>query len=1080
MFLTRFGLSRPIVVRMALILIVVFGLYSYNTMNRFLDPDITIGEGIVYTICPGFSPEEMEKLVTKKIEDELEGISEIRRYESDSFESTSSIHVFFNTRLSEYEIDQAMQEVRNAVNRVEDLPEEAKVPRVIEIDVAVFPVCMVGLAGNLPMMQLQDIAEEVADTFENIEGVSEVDILGKRENEIWVELNPRRMSAYSISVPQVALAIANRTRNLPGGTVEMGDHETAIRMVGEPRAPEDFGGVALKSVNRTTVYLHDIARITPTLEKPRTLTFIDKEKGLVLAVKRKKKTNMIRIVDDVKALMKDIPDQYPGLKTTVYFDQSSEIKRRINELQTNALLGIIAVFLILWIAMGLRNSLFASVGIPVSFLLTFILMKSFGFSIDAVSLFGLILVLGVIVDDAIVVLENIYRHLEKGSSLRKGTLEGSREVLAPVLASVSTTMAAFFPILIMVSGIIGRYMSILPKVVIFALLASLFEAFFMLPSHVVELTPKKSAMKPFKRRVDIFGHFRKFYYPYLRVILRHRYISVLVIVASTFLAFFLYFQTDFIMFPKSDVFPRFNIYFDLPVGSTLEKTQETVLDLTDVVKKQIGDELEAPIAVAGMKEINYAPIFGTHYGMVNVILKGRKERKHSVVELMEGVREEADRVLTSHGATAFVLERMLEGPPVGTDVDLKIQSLDWETSATISRLLRQELARHEGIVDIKDDFSRSKQFMEITVDEAKANKYGIDQNYLVVTVQAAFYGLTAATYNEGDEEQDIKLKYLPEYRHDFDDLVNLKIVIPGHGEIPLKELAQIKLRAGFHSIGHYNGKQTVRLTANIKEERDDQKGLSGFLSNLSGERMTAVKANKIARDFFDSIRFNFPGARLIAGGLQDETNKSLEELGKAAVLAIFLIFFILSLQFNSFSQPFIIMITIPFASLGVMVGLLVSNNPLTFVTLIGLLTLAGIVVNDSLVLIDFINRYRKEHPKQLYLAIVRACHVRMRPIMLTSLTTIFGLAPMALGLGGKSIFWAPLATAIMWGLAFSTLLILSMVPAYYAILEDIGYLMRHRKRRKADTLREIDEAFQNEELRPFMGIAGHSGARQKE
>jgi multidrug efflux pump subunit AcrB len=244
----------------------------------------------------------------------------------------------------------------------------------------------------------------------------------------------------------------------------------------------------------------------------------------------------------------------------------------------------------------------------------------------------------------------------------------------------------------------------------------------------------------------------------------------------------------------------------------------------------------------------------------------------------------------------------------------------------------------------------------------------------------------------------------------------------------------------------------------------DQKGLSGFLSNLGGERMTAVKANKIARDYFDTIKVRFPGARLIAGGLQDETNKSLGELGKAAAMAIFLIFFILSLQFNSFSQPVIIMITIPFASLGVMVGLLVSNNPLTFVTLIGLLTLAGIVVNDSLVLIDFINRYRKDHPRQLYLAIVRACHVRMRP----SLTTIFGLAPMAFGLGGKSIFWAPLATAIMWGLAFSTLLILFMVPAYYAILEDIGYLIRHRKRRKADTLKEIEKAFQFEELIPYM------------
>lgn len=238
--------------------------------------------------------------------------------------------------------------------------------------------------------------------------------------------------------------------------------------------------------------------------------------------------------------------------------------------------------------------------------------------------------------------------------------------------------------------------------------------------------------------------------------------------------------------------------------------------------------------------------------------------------------------------------------------------------------------------------------------------------------------------------------------------------------------------------------------------------------------MTAVKANRIAREYFDSIKDRFPGARMIAGGLQDETNTSLMELRNAAALALFLIFFILALQFNSFTQPFIIMITIPFVTLGVIIGLLVSNNPLTFVTLIGLLTLTGIVVNDSLVLIDFINRYWKEHPKELYLAIVRACHVRMRPIILTSVTTICGLAPMALGLGGKSPFWAPLATAIMWGLGFATLLILSMVPAYYAILQDIGYLIRHRRRRKAETIREIEAAFQYEDLQPYLKRAKSS------
>lgn len=1068
MFLTKFAIERPIVVRMAFLLIVVFGVYAYRAMPKFLDPDITVGEGVIYTLVPGFSAEEMEKLVTKKIEDQLEGISDIRRFESRSFESTSNIHVFFNTDLSEYEIDQAMQEVRNAVDSVEELPEDAKIPRVLEIDIAIFPVCMVGLAGPLPMMQLQDIADDISDTLENINGVSEVNIVGERETEIWVELNPHRMSAHGISVAEVANALAARMQNLPGGTLEMGDHEAAIRMLGETPNPETMGEIAIKNVHGSTVYLRDIATITPTLEIPRTLTQINNENALVLSVKRKKKVNMIQIVNDVKAAMKNMEGNYPGLKTTLYFDQSREIKKRIKELQVNGLMGIFLVFLILWTAMGLRNALFASVGIPIAFLLTFVFMKSFGLSINGLTLFGLILVLGIVVDDAIVVLENIFRHNEMGKPMIKATLDGSRQVLAPVLASVSTTIAAFVPILIMVGGIIGRYMAGLPKVVIFALAASLFEVFFMLPSHMVELAPKTARKGEYKRRFDIFKPIRRVYYPTLRSVLKHRYLSVLFIVLGTGLAFVLYFQTDFIMFPKSDVFPRFNIHFDLPAGSSLERTQKTLMDLTDLLNHSIGEELAAPIAVAGMKEVNYAPIYGKHFGILNVILKDKKDRKHSVVELMERVRKDVGNLLTEKGATSFVLERLIEGPPVGTDVDLKIQSPTWEISTTISELIQNKLAQNEGIVDIRDDFSREKHFMEITVDEGKARKLGIQQRDLVMAVQAGFHGMKVATYNRGDSEQDIKLKYLPQYRSDFDDLLNLRIVIPGQGDVPLKEVAEIELVPGFHNIYHYNGKQTVNLTANIRETVEKKEGLSGFLSNLEGKKMTAVRANKIAVDAFNSIKHEYPGARLIAGGLQEETDASLRELGYAAIMALFFIFFILSLQFNSFTQPFIIMVTIPFASLGVLIGLLVSNNPLTFITLIGLLTLTGIVVNDSLVLIDFINRYRKEHPDQIYLAIVRACHVRMRPIILTSITTICGLAPMAFGLGGKSIFWAPLATAIMWGLAFATFLILSMVPAYYAILDDIGFFIRNRKRRKANILNDIDAAFEHSDVKPYI------------
>lgn len=1058
MRLTAFSISRPLIVRIVLFLIIAFGIYSYISMPRFLDPDITVGEAFVYTVCPGYSPEEMEKLVTNKIEEELDGISDIRKYESISYESTSKIHIYFNTELNDYEIDRAMQEVRDAIGRVDDLPQEAKAPRIIEIDVAVFPVCMVALAADMAPLELQDRAKDIADAIETIPGVSEVDILGKREKEIWIELDPGRLSSYGLGIAEVTGAISGRVRNLPGGSMDMSGHEISIRMKGEPDAPALLGDISLRSGPGGRVFLKDVGKVTETLEKPRTLAAVDRENAIILSVKRKRNTNVIRIVDQVRALVANLPASYPGLRTNIYFDQASEIKRRIKELQNNALMGLGAVFLILWVTMGARNAAFACIGIPVSFLLTFLFMKTFGFSIDALTLFALILVLGILVDDAIVVLENIHRYTEKGMPVREAALAGTREVLAPVIASVTTTMAAFFPILITVGGVIGRYMAPLPKVVIFALSASLFEVFLMMPSHMVEFSPRAG-----NGARDVFLPLRRVYYPFLKVILRHRIACVAVIVLSTLAAFFLYFQTDFVMFPKSDIFPRFNIYFDMPVNTSLERTREVLMDLSDLVKERVGEELDSPVAVAGMKEVNYEPILGYHYGMLAVLLKPPGERKRSIAAIMDEIRDEVGRLLGERGAVSFVMDRMLEGPPVGPDVDIKIQASSWERAASVSRLIREELAGHRGIADIRDDYSKEKQFIEITVVEEKAKAAGIDQAQVTAAVQAGFYGLPVAYYNMGKEKQEIRLKYGEVHRADFDSLVNLKIGTFGNRTVALKDVADIRLVPGFHSVYHYNGKQTVRLTASVKEDVSKKR----FLANIRGVSMTPVRANRIALEAFERAKTDYPEARLIAGGVQEDTNRSLVDLGYAAVLALFLIFFILALEFNSVLQPVIIMITIPFVSLGVLVGLLVGNNPITFVTLIGMLTLAGIVVNDSLVLIHFINRY-KNSDENVFRAIVMACHVRLRPILLTSVTTICGVAPMALGLGGKSPFWAPLATALMWGLGFSTALVLTMVPAYYSIVEEIRFFLRHRRWRRKVAAEEIDQAFMIPEIKDIF------------
>ncbi len=1010
MHISEFGIRQRVLVKLVLILIIALGSYIYFTLPRALDPDVSFQVALIRTVCKGLSPQEVEELVTVPIEDEIKDLTKIEKFRSFSQENLSTIVVEFAAE--EEDLDKLVQELQNEVNKVADLPPEAEKPDVKGLEVAAYPVAIVALASDLDEDRLKDIAEDLAEEFETIKDVAKADIRGDREREVWVEADPRRLKAYGLSLGELISLLGHRNRNVTGGDVELGREEVTVRSLGKFERVEDMGGMVLKRNGRGgVVYLRDVARVRMTHEDPKLKVTLDGKPAFFIEVLRKKKGNDIRIIEGVKERLREFEARFGGrIRSSIVFDTSLEIKKRIFTLQRNALIGMGLVLLVLYIFLGLRNAIFAFIGIPITLLITFIFFWWLGITVNGISLFAVILMLGIIVDDAIIVLENAVRHAEGGIPPGRAALQGAKEVTLPVMASMLTTAAAFAPLFLVV-GIMGRFIEQIPTVVIIILAASLFECFFMLPSHFAEhgRPDKEKRERPF-----FLPYLKRLHRRVLKAALRHRGLTVLIAVLSLVGALALVPKVE--MFPNMDAFPRFDVKVWMPAGTSIEETHRVLQQVRELAMKLPHGEVESTVTYAGLLLENYAESQGDHLGMATVLLKERGKRRLETVELIDRLRPMVLREVV--GARTIKFERILEGPPEGAPVEIAVKGKDYTILKAIAGRLKEEFRKIPGVVDIDDDYRPGKRELRVRVDEAKSRLWGITAGEVADTIRAAFEGTEATKFHEQDEEIDVLVKLLPEYRRSLDDIGSLTLIGEGGRAIPLKEVAGFELVRGIDRIRRVDGKRAVRVTGELT---------GGATSKAVNDRIRRRAPLLLA---------GYPGYTLSFGGEYEKTQEALYSVYKAFALAIFLIYFILGSQFRSFSQPLIIMLTIPFASVGVMMGLFVRGDNFSFATMIGLVALAGVVVNDSLVLVDFVNRYRRENPNILR-AILKATSVRLRPILLTSITTIFGLLPMALEIGAKSVLWGPLANAMIWGLIFSTALTLVIIPVAYMIIEDV-------------------------------------------
>jgi len=1017
MIVNQYALKRQVTVLALLVLIVIAGVYCYATLPRESFPDITIPYVFVTTTYEGVAPEDMEELITIPIERKLKGIDDVEEIRSTSAEGLSTVAIKF---LPKVDIDDALQKVRDKVDLAKnDLPAELEDDPVIkEVNFSDMPVIRVVLSGPLSLRRLQNLAEDIQDRLESIAGVLEARLSGGLEREILVEFDLDRVRAYNVPFSSIVGSLTKSNVNMPGGSMDIGEGKYLVRVPEDFRHPSEIFSIVAFVRDGKPVYLRDVATIKDAFKDPLTRSRINREKSVTIAVLKRSGENIVRVTDEVKRVVDEMRPELPQtLKIDLTSDQSNDVRLMVSDLENNIISGLILVLAVIFVFIGGQSAVFVALAIPYSMFITFTLLTAFNITLNMVVLFSLILALGMLVDNGIVIVENIYRHMQQGKTRQEAAAVGTDQVAWPVITSTLTTLGAFLPMLFW-PGIMGEFMGYLPKTLIMALSASLFVALVINPvlsSRYQKIKIDNSSKKHASREPLI----KQFYLVSLKWSLRHRWLvivlAVVLLISSTLAFVFWGKGTEF--FPETEP-RRAYVNIKAPEGTNLDTSDQLVAQIEKIVAPY--DDIRYVISNIGA--MGGDPFSqggtGTHISRVALDFKDFHDRSRPSSEIIKELRQKI--LKTVYGAEVQV-EKEQEGPPTGPPINIEISGKDIIVLGELAARARNVIKDIPGLVDLKDNFIRGKPEIRVRVDKEKAALMGLDTYTIAYTVKSAINGVKAGVYREGKDEYDIIARLPERDRKSIKGLKRITVSGPGGEPIPLTSLAEVTLGSGIGAIMRLDQKRVVTVSGDV----------SGRLANDVIKDIDARLSQQI--DWPKGYNFRFTGE-------QKEQAKAQAFLSKAFFACIALILLILLTQFNSLVTPLIILASVVFSLIGVFLGLLITGTAFGIImTGIGVISLAGVVVNNAIVLIDYINQQLAKGLSSTE-ALLRAGAVRFRPVMLTAITTILGLLPMATGIsfdfgkmafdigGESSQWWGPMAVAVIFGLGFATLLTLILVP----------------------------------------------------
>ncbi len=1070
------------------LLIVIGGLYSYFTLPLEAAPDITIPNVFITTSYRGASPEDIEKGITIPIEDEIQGLSGVKEITSVSSEGQSSINVEFVTGT---DIDQVLTKVKDRVDRAkQDLPNDLEDdPFVQELNISEMPILVLILSGDCGLRQLTELADDLADELETIPGVLEVGVSGKVVREIQIQLWPDRLAMYGISFQALQSAVAGANKNTSAGFFRTTEGRYQLRIPGEIQTVEELEGLVVAMRSGSPVYLRDVARIVDGLKDRRSISRTNGRDSINLAIKKRVGENIVRIVDAVDEVVDKLkPAWPPGTKVYRLMDQAKNIRSMLSDLQNNILSGLILVVIVVSLVMGFRNGILVSLSIPLSMLLSFMVLKALGITLNMVVLFSLTLALGMLVDNAVVIIENIYRFMQQGVPAEEAAIAATSEVGLPIIGSALTTIGAFVPLLAW-TGIMGGFMVFLPKTVIITLASCLFVALIINPASAA-IFMKVHYQGPPRSAADITsggehpmlsggGWLIRGYRRVLRFALQFRLAVVATALLVTLLLGMLWFWAVGLRTPL-EFFPAVDpdaVYVNItpPVGADLDYSDALVRRIAmHLYDPRVGTPQEAgnPVtygeaiqlkshrySTSGktyqsplyLPDVEYAyekagagsglaSFFGgnsaTQIGLQFVDLADRERSSSMTMNMVQ------ERLRDIAGAKILV-EAQKEGPPTGAPISIEIRGHDFPVLGALAKKVRELVRRVPYTRNVRHDFEEGTPTIRVIVNRKRAGLFGLTVGDVGYVLKAAFNGINISTYREGEDEHDIVARLVDEDRRAIDTLRQLMIPTPQGRLVPLTTLCDIQYVGGVGRITRVDRRRVVTVKADV-----DTTKTTGVTARLMAEQLLRTTFQTMGEGE-QSGGLLPPGYSYQFTGEQQEQQKSQDFLSWAMGVALLIILFVLVAQFNSVLYPLIILSAVFLSLSGVFLGLAAYRMPFgVIMTGVGVISLAGVVVNNAIVLLDYILKLM-ERGMELRDAIVAAGATRLRPVLLTAITTILGLIPMVTGVSfdfatfqiqwvsESSQWWSSMAVAVIFGLGLATLLTLFVVPVLFSLSQAV-------------------------------------------
>ena len=1100
--LSSFSIDNRISVLVITFLVVVMGITSYLAIPKEAQPDITIPNVLVITTYPGVAPEDMESLVTRKLEDELSNISDIKEMGSTSAEGYSNINLEFST---DVDINEALQKVREKVDLAKpELPDAAEDPIIQEINVSEFPIMQINISGEYDMVKLKQVAEDFQDRLESIPSVLEVDLAGGLEREVKIEVDLPKLKYYGLAFNDIIAAIQSENVTIPGGDIEVGNKKFLVRVPGEYDTPQPIEDIVITSNQNRPIYIRDIADVSFGFKDRETYSELNNNAVITLSVKKRAGENILETSAAIRGILAEQEAIFPPTThVEITSDETDRINSMVSSLENNIISGLILVIGVLLFFLGVRNASFVGIAIPLSMFTSFIIIQIMGITMNMVVLFSLILALGMLVDNAIVVVENIYRYLEEGYSNFEAARKGTGEVAIPIITGTLTTLAAFFPMMFW-PGITGEFMSFLPKTLIITLGSSLFVALVINPVlcalfmrvELYDETSKPSMSRKGKMALylslgaavaillfidpitwgmllgvgillwlgnrfllnpvgmwwqakglsKVLGRYETVLRSALNRPLGTTFIAVFVLIGSFFV--FAKLNNGIVFFPED--IPPTDIYVQVeaPVGTNVEYTKslvDTLESRADIVPNS--QDIKSVLATSGTaitSGLEGSSGNSEYLGTVAVSFKDFQLREGSSIAAMEYLREHVSKGLAGAEIT---VEEPQQGPATGKPINLELAGKDMDrlkefAQEAITRLENDPVyAKLEGL---EDDLPESRPELKIVVDREKAALFGLTTSEIGNTVRRAINGEEASTYRDGKEEYDITVRLKKQYRNDLSAIGDLNVIGDDDAQIPLSAVANWQLTEGFGGIKHKDQKRVITVMSDVR---------SAYQANA-----VLAEVQNVLKPFIQNLPDGYSHGWT---GQQEEQKESQEFLTYAFLVSLLLIGFILISQFNSLAKPLIVMSSVIMSISGVLIGLVIFQMPFGVVmTGIGVISLAGVVVNNAIVLIDYIDILRERDNMDLYEALVEAGKIRFRPVILTAITTTLGLVPLAIGFnldfitlvaspiefftninqylywgGEQAAWWSPMAIAVIIGLLFATVLTLVLVPVIYYLVE---------------------------------------------